>query len=182
MKRFFMWSLITVIFLAIPSLISAQEIKAQEDPRPYNRIADIIAKAIAAELPDWERKSVPPINRDGLDNFSQEVIIDQWSSREGNVRVALFLHPSEADAKNAFEKFTAGVKANEHLPDVDNEAFAWGINKSIALRRGSYAIYISSIALNVRGDDVFSDKKPKEEARLSKMFAKLVVKALKDMR
>ena len=171
-----MWFLIPVIFLAMPSLINAQE-----DLRPYNSVAEIIAKAITAELPDWKHKSVPPINRDGLDNFSQEVIIDQWLSNEGSVRVVIFLHSSEVDAKNAFDRFTADAKANEHLPDVDNEAVAWGINKSIALRRGSYAVYISSIAMNVPDDDISSDKKPKEEAELNKMFAKIVAKVLKDL-
>ena len=43
-----------------------------------------------------------------------------WSSNEGNVRVVIFLHQSVDDARGAFEKFTAVVKANEHLPDVDN--------------------------------------------------------------
>ena len=43
-----------------------------------------------------------------------------WSSNEGNVRAVIFLHQSVDDARGAFEKFTAGVKANEHLPDVDN--------------------------------------------------------------
>jgi len=42
-----------------------------------------------------------------------------WSSNEGNVRVVIFFHQSVDDAKGAFEKFTS-VKANEHLPDVDN--------------------------------------------------------------
>ncbi|PYS45957.1 MAG: hypothetical protein DMF68_20750 [Acidobacteria bacterium] len=43
-----------------------------------------------------------------------------WSSTEGNVRVVIFLHQSEDEAKCAFEKFNAGVKANVHLPYVDN--------------------------------------------------------------
>jgi hypothetical protein len=103
------------------------------------------------------------------------------SNLKGLHVVVIFLHSSEADAKSTFEKFTAGVKANEQLPDVDKEAFAWGISKSIALRRGSYSVYISSIAMNVPNNDVFSDKKPKEEARLNKMFAKVVAKALKGM-
>lgn len=181
MKRLFMLFLTAVFFLAMPSLISAQGISTQEDPRLYNEVEDVIAKAITAELPGWKRTSVPPMNRDGLDNFRYDVIIDQWSSKEGNVRVVIFLHSSEADAKSTFEKFTAGVKANEQLPDVDQEAFAWGVSKSIALRRGSYSVYISSIAMNVPNDDVFSDKKPKEEASLNKMFAKVVAKALKGM-
>jgi hypothetical protein len=92
----------------------------------------------------------------------------------------VFLHSSDTDARREFEKFTAGVRANEHLRDIDDEAYAWGKNKSVALRRGSYAVYISSIALNVPGDGWASDKRPKEEAKLSRMFAKIVVKALKD--
>jgi hypothetical protein len=184
MKRLSMLFLVPVIFLAIPLLINAQGINVQEDPRPYNSVADSIAKAIKEELPDWKRKSIPPTDRDGLDNFSQEVIIDQWSSAEGSVRVVIFLHSSEYDAKDTFEKFTANVKANEHLPDVDSEAYAWGINKSIALRRGSYAVYISSVVATYSDEDMSSgkksnDKKSKEEARLNKIFAKIVVKALK---
>jgi hypothetical protein len=179
MKRLFVWFLATVILLAIPSFTNAQKIKAGEDLRPYNWVAEVIAKAIKEELPDWKHKSIPPINSDGLNNFSQEVLIDQWASSEGSVRIVLFLHSSEYDAKNAFKKFTADVKANESLPDVDTEAVAWGINKSIAFRRGNYAVYISSIALNIPGDDVSSDQRSREEAKLNKRFAKIVVKALK---
>jgi hypothetical protein len=182
MKKWFLLSLTTVFILATHSLISAQEINIKEDPRPFNAVEDVIAKTITAELPGWKRTSVPPMNRDGLDNFRYDVIIDQWSSKEGNVKVAILLHQSEDAAKSKFEEFKADVKANEHLPDVDNEAFAWGLSKAIALRRGSYTFFISSIAFDVPGDDVFSDKKPKEEARLNKTFAKIVVKALKDLR
>lgn len=180
MKKASLWFLAIMTFLAIPSLIKAQDIKVEEDLRPYNSIADTIAKAITAELPGWKHKSVPPAHPNGLDNFSQDVLIDQWASKEGNVRVVIFLHPSATDAKNEFEKFTAGVRATERLPDVDNEAYAWGINKSIALRKGSYAIYISSVSLTQTDDEV-SAKKSKEEAKLNKMFAKIVVKALKGL-
>ncbi|HEX8890034.1 MAG TPA: hypothetical protein VF779_12830 [Pyrinomonadaceae bacterium] len=182
MKKWFVLSLTAVLFLATHSLINAQEINTQKDPRPFNTVEDMIAKAITAELPGWKRTSVPPMNRDGLDNFRYDVIIDQWSSEEGNVKVALLLYQSEDDAKSKFEEFKAGVKANEQLQDVDNEAFAWGISESIALRRGSYSVYISSIAKHVQNDDVFSDKRPGEEAKLNKLFAKIIAKALKDIR
>lgn len=180
MKRVSMWFLVIVTFLAISSLINAQDIKAEEDLRPYNPIADIINKAITTELPGWKHKSIPPTHPNGLDNFSQDILIDQWASEEGSVRVVIFLHPSATDAKNEFEKFTAGVKANERLPDVDNDAYAWGINKSIALRKGSDAVYISSITLT-QSDDGVSDKRSKAEAKLNKMFAKIIAKALKGM-
>jgi hypothetical protein len=178
MKRASMRVLAIMVFLVIPSLIKAQDIKSEEDLRPYNPVADVVAKAITAELPNWKHKSVPPINANGPDNFSQDVIIDQWMSEESSVRVVIALYPSAADAKNEFEKFTARVMANERLVDVDNDAYAWGLNKSIALRKGSYAIYISSVALT-EIDDAVSNKKSKEEAKLSKMFAKIVAKALK---
>ena len=191
MRKSFKWFLAILIFLAIPSLVGAQETDAAEDPRPYNPIADSVAKAITAELPDWKHESVPPITRGGPEKFSREVIIDQWTSKEGSVRVAIILNSTEYDAKNSFEKFTADVKANEHLPDVDNEAYAWGIDKSIALRRGSYTVYISSSVANYTDDDTPSDKKSDDknlndkglggEARLNKTFAKIVVKALKGM-
>lgn len=180
MKRTAIWFLTIMTLLAIPSLIKAQDIKSEEDPRPYNPIADIVAKAITAELPNWKHKSVPPINADSRDNFSQDIIIDQWMSEVSSVRVVISFYPSAADAKNDFEKFTARVMANERLPDVDNDAYAWGLNKSIALRKGSYAIYISSVALT-ESDDGASNKKSKEEAKLNKTFAKIVVKALKDL-
>lgn len=181
MKRSLRWLLAAVFFLTIHPLVNGQELDPQEDPRPYNSVADAVAKAITAEAPGWRRKSVPPVNPHGRDDFSYEVIIDQWSSEEGSVRVVLFLHPSEFAAKDEFEKFTAGVEANEPLPDVDPEAYAWGMNKSVALRSGSHAVYISSVVLSVSDGDDGSDKRSKEEARLSKMFAKIVAKALKSM-
>lgn len=177
MKRLSFRILVAVLILGIPSLINAQE----EDLRPYNPVADSIAKAITAELPEWKHKSVPPTHPNGLDNFSYDVIIDQWSSKEGSVRIAVLLHSSEMDAKKSVEEFKAGVKANEPLPDVDSEAHAWGINKSVALRVGSYAVYISSVVTNVSDEDDSFAKQSKEEARLSKKFAKIVAGALKGM-
>jgi hypothetical protein len=190
MKKSFMWSLAIVIFLAMPSLINAQETNAEEE-RPYNPIADSIAKAITAEFPDWKHKAVPPLTRGGTDKFSQEVIIDQWASKEESVRIAIILNPSEYDAKDSIKQFVVDVKANERLPDVDSEAYAWGMNRSIVLRRGSYTVYISSFVANSTGGNSSSDKKSddknlndersKDEAGLNKTFAKIVVKALKDM-
>lgn len=178
MKRFYLSLLVTVIIVVTPSLTKAQ--KVQEDLRPFNPVADRVAKAITDKLPDWEHKSVPPLSRDGLNNFSQDVIIDQWYSKEGNVRVAIILNPSEADAKAAFEKFIARSRADERATDVDDEAYAWGMNKSVAFRRGIYTVYISSVVLDTPDNDVYSDKRAKEESRLSRVFAKIVAKALKD--
>ncbi len=181
MKKSLRLLLAAVFLLALNPIANGQEIDPQEDPRPYNSVADTVAKAITAELPGWRRKSVPPVNPDGRDDFGYEVIIDQWSSEEGSVRVVIFLHPSEAVAKGEFGKFAAGVKANESLTDVDTEAYAWGMNKSVALRSGSYAVYISSVVLSASDEEGVLDKRSKEEARLSKMFAKIVAKALKGM-
>jgi hypothetical protein len=180
MKRLCIWFLAAVVFTAMPSVVSAQEITPQEeDLRPYNAVADAVAKAITAELPEWQRASVPPVHQDGPYYSSHEVIIDQWWSNEGRVRVAILFNPSEVDAKDKFEKFVADDKAGEYLPDVDAEAYAWGLNKSVALRSGSYTIYISSVVTTLADDDPASGKASKEEARLSKMFAKIVAKALK---
>lgn len=182
MKRLCMWVLAAVIFTAMPSIISAQETPPQEeDLRPYNAVADAVAKAIAEELPEWKRSSVPPVSQDGPYYSSHEVIIDQWWSQEGRVRVAILFNSSEADAKDKFEKFVADDKAGEHLPDVDAEAYAWGLNKSVALRSGSHMVYISSVVTTLSDNDQASGKTSKEEAKLSKVFAKIVAKALKGM-
>lgn len=179
MRRLCMWFL-AVVFAATPSVVSAQEITPQEeDLRPYNAPADAVAKAITEELPEWKRTSVPPVHQDGPYYSSHEVIIDQWWSKEGGVRVAILSHPSEAEAKDKFEKFVAGEKAGEYVPDVGAEAYAWGLNKSVALRSGSYTIYIGSVITTFSEEDRASGKTSKDEARLSKMFAKIVAKALK---
>jgi hypothetical protein len=181
MKRLCMWFLAAAIFAAMPSVTRAQETPPQEDLRPYNAIADTLARAITAELPEWKRASVPPVNQDGPYYSSHEVIIDQWWSQEGGVRVAILFHPSEVEAKDKFEKFVADDKAGEYLPDVDGEAYAWGLNKSVALRSGSYTVYISSVVTTLSDEDQASGKASKEEAKLSKMFAKIVARALKGM-
>jgi hypothetical protein len=181
MKRLCMWLLAAAVFTAMPSVTSAQEeeITPQEDLRPYNATADAVARAITEELPEWKRASVPPVHQDGPYYSSHEVIIDQWWSAEGGVRVAILFHPSEAEAKDNFEKFVADKKAGEYVPDVDTEAYAWGVNKSIVLRSGSYTVYVSSVITNFSEEDRASGKTSKDEARLSKMFAKIVAKALK---
>lgn len=181
MKRLCMWFLAAIIFTAIPSVVSAQEITPQEDPRPYNAIADTVARAITAELPEWKRTSVPPVHQDGPYYSGDEVIIDQWWSQEGGVRVAILFHPSEVEAKDKFEKFVADDKGGEYLTDVDGEAYAWGLNKSVALRSGSYTVYISSTVTALSNEDQAPGKTSKKEAKLSKMFAKIVIKALKGM-
>ena len=180
MKRLCMWVLAAVAFMAMPSVISAQEVTPQEeDLRPYNAVADTIARAITEELPEWKRSSVPPVHQDGPYYSSHEVVIDQWWSNEGGVRVAILFHPSEMDAKDNFEKFVADAKAGEYVPDVDAEAHAWGLNKSIVLRSGSHTVYVSSVTTNFSEEDRASGKTSEDEARLSKMFAKIVAKALK---
>lgn len=181
MKSLCMWFLAAVVFATMPSVISAQEITPQEDLRPYNAIADTVARAITEELPEWKRTSVPPVHQDGPYYSSYEVIIDQWWSQEGGVRVAILFHPSEVEAKDKLEKFVADDKAGEYLPDVDAEAYAWGVNKSVALRSGSYTVYISSVITTLSDEDQASGKTSREEAKLSKMFAKIVAKALKGM-
>ena len=180
MKRWCMWFLAAVVFTAMPSAVSAQEVAPpEEDLRPFNAVADTVAKAITEELPEWKRSSVPPVSQDGPYYSSYEVIIDQWWSTEGGVRVAILFHPSEAEAKDKFEKFVADEKAGEYVPDVDAEAYAWGINKSVALRSGSYTVYVSSVITTFSEEDRASGKVSREEAKLSKMFAKIVAKALK---
>lgn len=178
MKRLFAWFPAAVIFLAIPSLIIAQEIKAQEeDPRPYNALAESVTNAIKEQFPAWKRTSIPPPHPGGTEIFPDDVIIDQWKSDEAIVKVSILIHPSKEEAEKAFKEFVAGVKVNEPLQDVGSESYEWGISKSVAFREGRYTVFLSAAPIYVEGVPPESYFPPKE-IKYNKIFAQIVAKVL----
>lgn len=172
---------LTICLGAMLLLAAQSAARAQDGERPFNPVAESVANAIKAEFPGWKQVPVAPLNFEGTDTFSNEVIIDQWVSDEANVKVAIMIHPSKEAAKEALKDFAEGVKADEFLQDLGNEACAWGMGKSIAFRKGVYTIYISTVppGLSADGEIIYSTDRP-QELRFNKAFARIVAGALKD--
>lgn len=176
MNKKFMMFFAAALFITVQVIVNAQD-----DPRPFNPLAESVANAIQEQFPGWRRVSVPPINFERPDSFSEEVIIDQWSSDEASVRVAILIHPSKEAAKETLRHFAADVRADGVLPDVGNEAYAWGIDKSVAFRKGVYTVYVSGVRYESSEDGEPIDPTAfSRETKYVKTFAQIVAKALKD--
>ena len=172
-------------------LLAQSSVKAQDDPRPFNPLAASVESAIKGEFPDWTRESIPPVNAERPDSFSSnDVIIDQWSSAEVGVRVAILLHPTKEAAKEALRQFIASQKAEEVVPDTGNEAYVWGYGQSVAFRKGIYTVYVSGGRRRVDEGGEFltssGETKGSEPVEVSqvtkyiKTFARIVAGVLKD--
>ncbi|HEX8846958.1 MAG TPA: hypothetical protein VF791_20110 [Pyrinomonadaceae bacterium] len=174
---------IFTIFFAATLFVAVQfPSKAQDDPRPFNPLAESVAKAIQEQFPDWKRTSVPPINKNEPNKFSEEVIIDQWKSDDAIVKVAILIHPSKEVAAETLKKFAADVRANGPLPDLDSESYVWGIDKSLAFRKGRYTVYISAVPIVFPEDHAPMDRNALlKETKFNKAIAHIVAKVLKDL-
>ncbi|HKC66385.1 MAG TPA: hypothetical protein VKB86_22270 [Pyrinomonadaceae bacterium] len=172
----------TMFFVAALFISLQLTVKAQDDPRPYNPLAESVAKAIQEQFPDWKRTSVPPANKDNSISFSDDVIIDQWKSKEVIVKVAILIHPSKDEAAQALSKFASTERMKEYLPGVGNESYVWGIRKSVVFRKGRYIVYISTVPIDVSEDDAPLNLTPlPKETPYNKTFAHIVAKVLKDL-
>ena len=153
--------------------------RAQGDRRPFNPLAESVENAIKEQFPGWTRISIPPAQPNASETFTEDVIIDQWKSDEAIVKVAIIIHPSKEEAKKAFREFVAGVKPNEFLQGVGNESYVWGMDDSVAFRKGRYTVFVS--ASPIYGEDATVDRTASPiETKHSKTFAQIVAKALKD--
>ncbi|MDT4952033.1 MAG: hypothetical protein QOJ02_171 [Acidobacteriota bacterium] len=154
--------------------------RAQNDTRPFNPLAESVESAIKEQFPSWKRTSIPPAQPNRSDTFTEDVIIDQWRSDEAIVKVSILIHPSKEEAKKSFKEFLAGVKVNGYLQDVSNESYEWGIQKSVAFRKGRYTVYVSAAPIYEEDELMDTTALPKEN-KYSKTFAQIVAKALKDL-
>ncbi|HJU54890.1 MAG TPA: hypothetical protein VJ715_09970 [Pyrinomonadaceae bacterium] len=157
-------------------LLAQSSIKAQDDPRPFNPLAESVESAIKEEFPDWKRESIPPLSVDRLNPFSDEIIIDQWSSAEATVRVAILSHPTKEAAREALKQFVANLRADRIVSDAGNEAYVSVTDKQVAFRKGIYTVYVSG------GQHEFSENGEPlapTETKYVKTFAQIVAKALK---
>lgn len=162
-------------------LLAQTSVKAQDDPRPFHPVADSVGSALKEQFPQWKRESIPPVNFEGTNTFPYDVIIDQWSSDEASVRVAILINASMEEAKEKLKKFAADVRADGYLPDVGNEAYVWGLDKSVAFRKGIYTVYVSGIRheLSEDGEPMDTTASPKD-TKYVKTFAQIVARTLKD--
>ncbi len=154
-------------------------------------MAASVESAIKEQFSDWKRESIPPVNPERPDSFSSnDIIIDQWSSTEAGVRVAILLHPTKAAAIKAFQEFIANMKAEEVVADTGNEAYVWGFAQNVVFRKGIYTVYVSGGRREFSEDGeplAFSmmakGTEPLEISQMTKYvktFARIVAGVLKD--
>jgi hypothetical protein len=170
----------TACIAAILILAVQLTTRAQDDPRPFNPLAESIENAIKELFPNWKLTALPPAQPNKSVTFTEDVIIDQWKSDEAVVKVAILIHPSKEAAKKALKEFIAGVKVNGYLQDVSDESFEWGIDKSVAFRKGRYTVYVTAAPIYEEDEPMDATTHPKE-TKYTKTFAQIVAKALKDL-
>lgn len=97
----------------------------------------------------------------------EKVIIQQWVSDDRVVKVSILPHNAQHEAAKVLRRFADNNAKSERLPDVGDEAYTWGIRKSVIFRKRNFTIYVSTVATNIT-----------DEAARSKEFARLVAAAL----
>lgn len=169
-----------VCFASMLFLTAHLVARAQDDPRPFNPLAASVENAIKEQFPNWKRTSIPPAQPNGSETFTEDVIIDQWRSEEVGVRVAILIHSSQEEAKKVFRKSVANVRINESVLGVGEESYIWGIDKSVAFRKGRYTVYISATPI-IEEEESTNPTAAPETSKYGKTIAHIVAKVLKDL-
>src|SRR5438045_2873092 len=98
--------LLTICFAVVLLSTAHLTAGAQDDQRPFHPLADSVEKAIKEQFPNWKFTPIPPAQPPGAAvKFPEDVIIDDWSSGEVGVRVAIINHASKEEAKKGLREF-----------------------------------------------------------------------------
>ena len=161
---------------------------AQKHFTNLDKVAHAIESKLQLTMPGWERTSIKPASIDENTN-SDQVIIQQWSSKKRNVKIAVLAHQTEAEAIIALRQFAVDKRTNSKLEGLGDEAYLWGINNSIAFRQGNLTLYMSAVAVvdldSSEASRNLAEARRKaakaehdEEAKLTKNFAHNVAAVL----
>lgn len=142
---------------------------AQEIPAPAAKVIEELECKMQKAMPGWTRERVEPFSK------TERVLVAVWSNCGRRVKVSVNYAPSEAEAARGLRRPTqAEGKVMEGLGD---EAYAWGHDDTIGMRKGNLVFSISTASLtSLPGVDAGESSAllRAEAAALNKGFARLI--------
>ena len=135
-------------------------------------LGDTIVTSIQAAKPEWKYESVPGMNH------SDEVIVQQWTSKDESVRVSIVPHVSAAQAAEAMKDLDRDGGNKEKLQGLgDDGGLSWG-RGTVSFRKQELTIHVSAVITTPTADLKVAAENLKRERRLCKEFARLVADAI----
>jgi len=135
MKRTAKLSFVIVLLLSVSLIVRAQNTPTQ--------LSDV-AKAL--ECLDQKKSSLWTLERGEPFGGSKDVLVYKYVSGGRGVLVRFMYYLSDAEANKSFKSFGEYASAH-HLKKIQNlgdEAFSWGYDESIVMRKGNLMVYVSA--------------------------------------
>lgn len=140
-----------------------------------------IGNSIQSAKPEWKYENVAPITVSG-DVVPQEpnpdVILQQWSFENQSVRIAIVSHRSVSEATAAMQNL-ASRRPTGTFEGLGDEDVTWG-RGTVSFRKLNLTINVTAVIIEPTSDAAEAGKHEPDERKLSKEFALLVAKAIKD--
>ncbi|HLL16977.1 MAG TPA: hypothetical protein VK388_18095 [Pyrinomonadaceae bacterium] len=132
------------LFMGLLFALGQLSSHAQKHFTNLDKIAEAIERKIQDKMPEWNHQSFQPTSPDE-NATSDQVMIQQWTFGKKNVRLAIVRHQSEEEAARVLRQFAADKKTGEGLQGLGDEAYVWGVRRSVAFRQGNLTIYMSAV-------------------------------------
>ena len=154
----------TLRLFALFSLLLTAVAGQNTAPSDPDRVSAAIHQSLQDEMPTVVCRRGQPIEGSG------SVLVESCFFEGNVIKLSVIPYASKDVAKNHFREFAALNKDKETVSDIGEEGYAWGFRKSkTAFSKDRYNVYVS-----IDGEIVDVDK-------VSKKFAKVVAKGLKDL-
>jgi hypothetical protein len=164
-------SLLALLVVLLLSSISPS-VGAQEVPPQLTKVVEALECVRKEQMSGWSRERVPPITS------SENVLIEMWVSGGRRVKVSILPYQSEAAAIESMQRFVA-TETVKKVQGLGDEAYAWGYSDEIALRKGSFTVFVSAISdidrlLLMVEEAERSGLRRTEQIALNKNFARMM--------
>jgi hypothetical protein len=128
----------------------------------------------------WKYESVPPItiSADLIVQPTTDVILQQWNFEDQSVRIAVVSHGSVGDAVEEMQNLAARGERGL-FQELGDEDVTWG-RGTVSFRKRNLTVNVSAVITKPTVDVSEAGKHDPDERKLSKEFARLVAKAIKD--
>jgi hypothetical protein len=139
-----------------------------------------IVSSIQLAKPEWKYESVSPITvrADVLFEPNPDVILQQWTFENQSVRIAVVSHSSVSEATAAIQTL-ASRGQTAAFEGLGEEDVIWG-RGTVSFRKRNLTVNVNAIITEPTVDVAEAAKHEPDERKLSKEFARLVAKAIKD--
>jgi hypothetical protein len=174
MKRITQLAVIVGLFLAAFS-----NDKAQNGALQLAKVAKALECLQQDNRSGWKRERVKPITG------SEGVLIYMYVSSGRRVKVSITYYPSDLAATNVLQNFASGTPT-KNIPNIGDEAYAWGSSDEIAVRKSNLTVFVSSITdidslLPLLDQGEKSSLRRTEEVALNKNFATMMANVLSNV-